>query len=451
MIDSMIDPPPTRYARSGDVHLAYQVVGDGPVDLVLFGTLVSHVEMIWEDPAAAEFLERLASVGRLIIFDKRGVGMSDPVPADGFPTLEERLEDVKAVMDAADANEAVLLGHSEGTQLSVMFATTYPSRTRALVLIGGYAAIRRGEDYPIGRSDDVLDRLERRVARAWGTAESVELVMPSVIDNPARTEWWAQFFRRSTSPGAAITQIRMNWYSDVRHLLPLVQAPTLVLHARDERWVLASAGRFLADHIPGARFVELPGADHLPYGELGPRIAAEVEEFVTGSRHSVISDRILATVLFTDIVGSTERAASEGDDRWRRLLESHDRDVRRQIDRFGGTHVKQTGDGFLAIFDGPAKAIRCGRAIHGAARSHGLEVRVGVHTGEVELRDDDDVAGIAVHIAARVAALARAGEVLVSGAVPPLVVGSGIEFEDRGREALKGVPGEWQLLEVAGI
>lgn len=444
----MIDPPPTQYARSGDVHLAYQVVGDGPVDLVLFGTLVSHVEMIWEDPDAADFLERLASFGRLIIFDKRGVGMSDPVPADSHPTLEERLEDVKAVMDAAGSEQAVLLGHSEGAQLSVLFATTYPARTRALVLIGGYAAIRRTEDYPIGAPEYVLDQAAERMSGVWGTVDALEVVFPSVLPNPAKCDWWAQFFRRSTSPGAAITQIRMNWDSDVRHLLPLVQAPTLVLHARDERWVRASAGRYLAEHIPGARFVELPGADHLPYGELGPRIAAEVEEFVTGSRPGEPSDRILATVLFTDIVRSTERAASEGDERWRRLLEGHDRDVRRQIERFGGSRVKQTGDGFLAIFDGPAKAIRCGRAIHGAARSHGLDVRVGVHTGEVELREDDDVAGIAVHIAARVAALAGAGEVLVSGAVPPLVVGSGIEFEDRGREALKGVPGEWQLLQV---
>lgn len=446
----MIDPPPTQYARSGDVHLAYQVVGDGPVDLVLFGTLVSHVEMIWEDPDAADFLERLARVGRLIIFDKRGVGMSDPVAPNAHPTLEERLEDVRAVMDAAGSQEAVLLGVSEGAQLGILFATTYPSRTRALVLIGGYAAVRRSDDYPIGIDAQVLDETSERMAQIWGTPQALQPVFPSVLRNPARSEWWAQFLRRSSSPGAAITQIRMNWDSDVRHVLPLVQAPTLVLHARDEKWVRASMGRFLAEHIPGARFVELPGADHLPYGELGPRIADAVEEFVTGSRPTAASDRILATVLFTDIVGSTERAAREGDDRWRRLLEGHDRDVRRQIARFGGSRVKQTGDGFLAIFDGPAKAIRCGRAVHGAARSHGLEVRVGVHTGEVELREDDEVAGIAVHIAARVAAMARAGEVLVSGAVPPLVVGSGIEFEDRGRGSLKGVPGEWQILEVAG-
>lgn len=445
----MFHPPATQYARSGDVHLAYQVVGDGPVDLVLFGTLVSHVEMIWEDADAADFLERLASFGRLIIFDKRGVGMSDPVGSDAHPTLEERLEDVRAVMDAAGSQQAVLIGHSEGSQLSVLFATTYPSRARALVLIGGYAALRRLDDYPIGAPAHVLDDVAERMAGVWGTVEALAVVFPSILSNPVKSEWWAQFLRRSTSPGAAITQIRMNWDSDVRNLLPLVQAPTLVLHARDERWVRASAGRYLAEHIPDARFVELPGADHLPYGELGPRIAAEVEEFVTGSRPSVPSDRILATVLFTDIVGSTERAVREGDDRWTRVLEGHDRDVRRQLDRFGGSRVKQTGDGFLAIFDGPAKAIRCGSAIHEAARAHGLDVRVGVHTGEVELRDDDDVAGIAVHIAARVSALAGAGEVLVSGAVPPLVVGSGIEFLDRGRADLKGVPGEWQLLEVS--
>lgn len=447
----MRETPLTRYARSGDIHLAYQVVGDGPVDLVLFGTLVSHVEMIWDDPDAADFLERLAGFGRLIIFDKRGVGMSDPVAPDAHPTLEERLEDVRAVMDAVGSDQAVLLGHSEGSQLSVLFATTYPARTRALVLIGGYATLRRSEDYPIGVPDHILDETATRMAEMWGTTEALEMVFPSVMSDPAKSQWWAQFLRRSCSPGAAITQIRMNWDSDVRNLLPLVQAPTLVLHTRDEKWVRESAGHYLAEHIPDARFVELPGADHLPYGELGSRIAVEVEEFVTGSRPSVPSGRILATVLFTDIVGSTARAVSEGDDRWRRLLESHDRDVRRQLERFGGSRVRHTGDGFLAIFDGPAKAIRCGNSIHGAARAHGLEVRVGVHTGEVELRGDDDVAGIAVHIAARVAARAGAGEVLVSGAVPPLIVGSGIEFADRGREALKGVPGEWQLLKVAGV
>lgn len=447
----MLEVPTTQYARNGDVHLAYQVVGDGPVDLVLFGTLVSHVELIWDDPDAAAFLERLASFSRLIIFDKRGVGMSDPVAPNSHPTLEERLEDVRAVMDAAGSEEAVLFGHSEGGQLSVLFATTYPSRTRALVLVGAYAAIRRSDDYPIGIPDHVLEFTLEAASEHWGEPEVVDLVLPSVSDITAKRRWWAQFFRRSTSPGAAATQIQMNWDSDVRHLLPLVQVPTLVLHARDESWVKASAGRFLAEHIPGARFVELPGRDHLPYGELGPVIADEVEEFLTGSRPHVASDRVLATVLFTDIVGSTERAATEGDERWRRILEGHDRDVRRQLERFGGSRVKQTGDGFLAVFDGPAKAIRCGLAIHGAARAHGLDVRIGVHTGEVELREDGDVAGIAVHIAARVAARALAGEVLVSGAVPPLVVGSGIAFLERGREVLKGVPGEWQLLEVAGV
>jgi pimeloyl-ACP methyl ester carboxylesterase len=447
----MLESAVTRYARSGDAHLAYQVVGDGPVDLVLFGTLVSHVELIWDDPDAAAFLEGLAGFSRLIIFDKRGVGMSDPVAPKAHPTLEERLEDVRAVMDAAGSEEAVLLGSSEGAQLGVLFAVTYPGRTRALAMIAGYAAIRRSADYPIGVPDEVLETSVRRLEEAWGTPSAVDLVMPSVSSSEARSQWWAQFFRRSTSPGAAATQVRMNWESDVRHLLPLVQVPTLVLHAREENWVRAGAGRYLAEHIPGARFVELPGADHLPYGELGPRIVAEVEEFVTGSRPRVAADRVLATVLFTDIVGSTERAAKEGDERWRRILEGHDRDVRRQIERYSGSRVKQTGDGFLAIFDGPARAIRCGQAIHGAARSHGLDVRVGVHTGEVELRTDGEVAGIAVHIAARVAARAGAGEVLVSGAVPPLVVGSGIGFVERGREVLKGVPGEWQLLEVAAV
>ncbi len=445
----MFEPPETRYARSGDVHLAYQVVGDGPVDLVLFGTFVSHVELIWEDPDAADFLRRLASFSRLIIFDKRGVGMSDPVPPDSPPTLEERLGDVRAVMDAAGSDEAVLFGSSEGGQLAVLFATTYPGRTRAIVLMAAFARIRRSQDYPIGVPDRVLEATAEFVSDHHGDPDALGLVLPSVSDDPARAQWWARFFRRSTSPGAAATQVRMNWDADVRHVLPLVQVPTLVLHAGGDEWVRPDAARFLAEHIPDARYVELPGGDHLPYAELGPRVADEVQEFVTGSRAPVAPDRILATVLFTDIVGSTERAAAEGDERWRKILQGHDRGIRRQIDRFGGSRVRSTGDGFLAVFDGPARAIRCAVAIHGAARAHGLDVRVGIHTGEVELLPDDDVAGIAVHIGARVAARADAGEVLVSGAVPPLVVGSGIEFADRGHHDLKGVPGEWQLLAVA--
>ncbi len=445
----MFEVPETRYARNGDIHLAYQILGDGPVDLVLFGTFVSHVELIWEDVDAASFLRRLASFSRLIIFDKRGVGMSDPLPTDSPPTLEERLEDVRAVMDAAGSETAVLFGNSEGAQLGVLFATTYPDRTRALVMMGGFAKIRRTPDYPIGVPDAVIDRTMAYLSDHWGEPDAVGVVLPSVMPNEAKRSWWAQFARRSTSPGGAVSQFRMNWDADIRHLLPVVQVPTLVLHAEEDEWVRVDSARYLAEHIAGAIFVALPGGDHLPYVELGPQVAEEVQEFVTGSRGPVETDRVLATVLFTDIVGSTERAAQEGDEPWARLIDGHDRDVRRQLERFGGHHIRSTGDGFLALFDGPARAIRCGEAIHEVVKPQGLSVRVGVHTGEVELREDG-VAGLAVHLCARVTDVAGPGELLVSGVVPALVVGSGIEFEDRGHHDLKGVPGLWQLLEVTG-
>ena len=445
----MFETPETRYARNGDVHIAYQVLGDGPIDVVLFGTFVSHVELIWEDRDAASFLRRLAGFSRLIIFDKRGVGMSDPLPPESPPTLEERLEDVRTVMDAAGSDAAVLFGNSEGAQLAVLFATTYPDRTRAVVMMGGFARIRRAPDYPIGAPDAVIQRAMAYLSDHWGEPETLGLTLPSVMRDEAKVRWWAQFARRSASPGGAVSQFRMNWDADIRHLLPLVQVPTLILHAEGDQWVRVNASRYLAEHIAGARFVALPGADHLPYAELGPRVAEEVQEFVTGSRAPIETDRVLATVLLTDIVGSTERAAAEGDERWARLIDEHDRDVRWQIERFGGHHIRSTGDGFLALFDGPARAIRCGEAIHGIVDRQNLSVRMGVHTGEVELREDG-VAGIAVHICARVADQAGPGELLVSGAVPPLVVGSGIEFADRGHHDLKGVPGQWQLFEVAG-
>lgn len=440
--------PETRYARSGDVSLAYQVVGDGPIDLVLFGTFVSHVELIWENPEAADFLQRLASFSRLIIFDKRGVGMSDPMALMSPPTLEERLEDVRAVMDAAGCEQAALFGNSEGAQLAALFAVSHPERTRAIILMSSFARIRRGSDYPIGVPGDVLTRTAEATSDRWGELDTVRLVLPSVGGDEHKMRWWAHFFRISSSPGAAVAQIRMNSDVDVRDLLPLVHVPTLVLHAGDDQWVRADAGRFVADHIDGARYVELPGGDHLPYAELGPRVAEEIQDFLTGTRPAVDSQRVLATVLFSDIVGSTERAAADGDQRWRSILEAHDRDVRRQIERFDGWGIRSTGDGFLALFDGPAKAIKCADAIRSAARAHGLDVRIGIHTGEVEKRPGDDVAGIGVHIGARVAAKAGSGEILVSGVIPSLVVGSDVEFAERGVETLKGVPGEWRLYAV---
>ncbi len=437
--------PETQYTKSGDVHIAYQVIGDGPIDLVLFGTFVSHCDLGWENPSLARFFRRLASFTRLIIFDKRGIGMSDPVAASEPPTLEERMEDVRAVMDAAESERAVLFGMSEGGQLAVLFAATYPDRALAIVLYSTFARFRYdADDYPIGVHDADFEWLLAATERDWGGNAILEFVAPSLKDDDAAKRWWRQFFRRSTSPGAMVAQVRMNFYGDVRAVLGAVQAPTLVLHAADERFIPAEHGRYLAEGIPGARYVELEGADHLPYLASGDSVVEEIQEFLTGVREPAEPDRVLATVLFSDIVRSTERAAALGDRRWREVLEAHDLAVRRQLERYRGREVKTTGDGFLATFDGPARAIRCGWAICDAARSAGVEVRVGLHTGEVELRGDD-IGGLAVHVAQRVCALASPGEVLVSEAVPLLVAGSGITFEDRGLQHLKGLDGTWRL------
>ncbi|MGH9050613.1 MAG: adenylate/guanylate cyclase domain-containing protein [Acidimicrobiia bacterium] len=443
-MDSVSEVPETRYAKSGDVHLAYQVIGDGPIDLVLFGTFVSHVEMNWEHPSIARFLRGLASFSRLIVFDKRGVGMSDPAPTDRPATLEERMEDVRAVMDAAGSEQAALFGNSEGAQLAVLFAATYPERTVATVLYGGFACARREPAYPAGIPESVVDAIVEVVERDWGGDDVLGVVLPSIGDDPAAREWWRSYFRRSTSPGAAAAQIRLGYEGDAREVLGAVQAPTLVMHSAADQWIRAAHGRYLAQHIPGAHYVELDGADHLPYLGAGDAIVEESREFLTGVREPAEPDRVLATVLFSDIVSSTEQAAALGDRRWRDRLDAHDTAVRRQLERFRGREVKTTGDGFLATFDGPARGIRCGWALREAARAVGVDVRVGLHTGEIELRGED-IGGVAVHVAERVCGHAGPGEVFVSEAVPLLVAGSGIRFDDRGTHPLKGVPGTARL------
>ena len=440
----VIDVPETRYARSGDVHLAYQVIGDGPIDLVLFGTFVSHVELNWENPSITRFLRGLASFSRLIVFDKRGVGMSDPAATDRPPTLEERMEDVRAVMDAAGSEQAALFGTSEGSQLAVLFAATYPERTLATVLYGGFAFARRESDYPAGIPESVVDTVLEIVERDWGGDGILDLVLPSIGDDPSAREWWRSYFRRATSPGAAAAQIRLGVEGDVREVLGAVQAPTLVLQSAADEWLRAGHARYLAEHIPGARYVELDGADHLPYLAAGDAIVEESREFLTGVREPAEPDRVLATVLFSDIVSSTEQAAALGDRRWSDRLDAHDTAVRRQLERFRGREVKTTGDGFLATFDGPARGIRCGWAIREATRAVGVDVRVGLHTGEIELRGED-IGGVAVHVAQRVCAHAGPGDVVVSEAVPLLVAGSGIRFDERGGHELKGVPGTFRL------
>jgi class 3 adenylate cyclase len=438
--------PTTRYASSGGTYIAYQVLGEGDVDIVFFGPMVGHVELIWEDPVAAGFLRRLASAGRLIQFDKRGTGMSDPVPAGEPPTLEQRQDDVLAVMDAAGSERAVLVGSSEGGQLAVLLAGSHPQRTCGLVLHAAYARLLRAPDYPHGVTEEEVAPALDGIGTFWGSRRLIDMIVPSAASDPRRADWISHFVQRAASPGAARAQIRMNLDSDIRPALTAVQTPTIVLHAAGDAWISIDHGRYVAEHIPGARFVELPGADHVPFGDHADLLADEIIELATGAREPATPDRVLATVLFTDIVGSTERAAASGDAEWRRVLELHDGVVRRQLERHRGREVKATGDGFLATFDGPARAIRCAEAIRDATRAVGVPVRVGLHTGEIELRGDGDVAGLAVHIAQRISSLAGPDEILVSGAVPMLVAGSGLTFEERGSHALKGVPGTWQVL-----
>ena len=440
--------PETRYAKSGDVHIAYQVVGDGPFDLVIVPGWVSHVEEFWDDRDAAYWFRRLASFSRLILFDKRGTGLSDRVPDAELPTLEQRMDDVRAVMDAAGSEQAALLGFSEGGSMALVFAATYPERTLALALYATYARRLWAPDHPWGPTAEEREAFHKWVEHNWGTLAMVQERAPSLARDERVARELAGRMRRSASPGAAVTLARMNAEIDVRHILSSVRVPTLVLSRTGDPQGPPGAGRYLAEHITEARFVELPGDDHLPWVGDRDQIADLIEEFLTGTRHVVEPDRVLATVMFTDIVSSTEHAARLGDRRWRELLDEHDRVVRSQLGRARGRFIKHTGDGFLATFDGPARAARCAVAITQAVRPLGLEVRAGVHTGEVELMGDD-IGGIAVHTGARVAAEAGPGEVLVSGTVKDLVAGSGIAFEDRGTHTLKGVPGEWRLFAVA--
>jgi pimeloyl-ACP methyl ester carboxylesterase len=439
--------PETRYARSGDVWIAYQVVGEGRFDLVFVSPYLTHVELQWTLPGFAETLESLASFARLIRFDKRGVGMSDRV--SGAPTLEARMDDVRAVMDAAGSKRAALFGVSEGAPMSLLFAATYPERTAALVLRSAVPRTMWAPDYPWGRTEDEYRQALERDLRLFGTREQATEVVRTLgrfDDNETRA--LVDYFRWSGSPGSVEALARMNREIDVRHVLPAIRVPTLVMHGRDDEVVPVEVGRYVADRIPGARLIELPDTGHLALRGSGA-IENEIERFLTevwegGGWEETEPDRVLSTVLFTDIVGSTERAAELGDRAWRELLERHHGVVRRHLVRFRGREVDTAGDGFCASFDGPARAIRCACAIVEGMREIELDVRAGLHTGECELVDGK-VAGIAVHTGARVASHARPGEVLVSSTVKDLVAGSGIRFDDRGARELKGVPGEWRL------
>ena len=439
--------PETRYAKSGDVHIAYQVCGSGPMNVVFLPGWISHVELNWEEPAFARFMDRLGSFATVACFDKRGTGLSDPVPVAELPTLEQRMDDVRAVMDDAGMDRAALMGISEGGALGVLFAATYPERTTALVLYGCWASMTRTEDYPWGLPAWAREQALASIEDGWSRGDAIEMLAPSVAGDGAFRTRWARFQRMSASVGAAVAIMRMNFDTDVRAVLPLVSTPTLVIARTDDRMVRVGHCRYLAERIPGAQYLELPGEDHLFFVGDNEPVLGEMEEFLTGQRGAAEPERALATVLFTDIVGSTEMAVALGDLGWRDLLERHDQALRRQLERFRGRLVKSAGDGVLAVFDGPARAIRYAVAVREALRSLDIEIRSGIHTGEVELRGDD-LAGIAVHIAARVEAQARAGEILVSRTVADLVAGSGLEFEDRGEHELKGVPGRWRLFSV---
>jgi class 3 adenylate cyclase len=438
--------PETRYAKNGDVHVAYQVVGEGELDLVFVPGWISHLEYAWEEPSFARFLERLASFSRLIMFDKRGTGMSDREA--GLPTLEERMDDVRAVMDTVGSKRAAILGTSEGGNMSVLFAATYPERTIALVTFGIFAKRIWSEDYPWAPTPEEREAWYAELEREWGGPAELGTLAPSRAADERFAAWWATYLRLGASPTAALTLARTNTQIDVRDVLPTIGVPTLVLHRTGDRDVSVEEARYIAARIPGARLVELPGEDHLVFAGDQDALLDEIEEFLTGVRRGPEPDRVLATVLFTDIVGSTERVAELGDRGWRDVLERHHAVVRRALARFRGREVDTAGDGFLATFDGPARAIRCAEAIIEAVHQLGLDVRAGIHTGECE-RVGEGVRGIAVHIGARVAAQANPGEVLVSSTVKDLVAGSGIRFEERGERALKGVPGAWRLFAAA--
>jgi len=435
--------PVTRYAKSGDVHVAYQVFGEGP-DLVVAPVFVSHIENYWDEPHFARSLNKISAFFRVVLFDKRGTGLSDRVRH--LPHMDERMDDLRAVMDAVGVERAHLFGISEGGPLATLFAASHPERTQSLVLYGSFARFRHWI-----ATDQAWDALMKYMDEAWGSGKSLPAFAPSKANDPAIQQWWGKFERLGASPSAAIALMRMNREIDISGILHSIRVPTLVLHRTEDTLVSVEGGRELAAGIPGSRLVELPGADHLFFldDDANDRMLAEMEEFLTGARSAAVIDRVLATVVFTDIVDSTKRAGAKGDRAWRDLLEGHDKTVRRELSRFRGREVKSLGDGFLATFDGPARAIRCASTIRDSLRALDVPVRIGLHTGEVELAEND-VRGIAVHIASRVAQLGGADDVLVSRTVKDLVAGSGIKFEDFGAHTLKGIPEPWQVFRAVG-
>ncbi len=431
--------PATRYARSGDLSIAFQVVGSGPFDLVLNHGWVSNIDLQWEEPHLAQFLGGLASFSRLITFDKRGVGLSDRVPVNELPTLETRMDDLRAVMDAAGSEKAALFGISEGGAMCLLFAATYPERVRAVATFGSYAKRIWSPDYPWAPTPEAREAEYAETLGSWGTAQDAPTIFPSMVGNPAFREWIGAYFRGAASPSAAVALLRMNTQTDIRAVLPTIHVPALVMNRTEDGDVKADEARYIASQIPDARLKLFAGADHVPWVGHTDEILGEIEEFLTGSRHADVSDRVLATILSTDIVASTELVVRLGDRGWRDLLDRHHGMVRRQLERYSGHEIDTAGDGFLASFDGPARGIRCASAVVGDAAAMGLDIRAGLHTGECEVIGEK-LAGIAVHTAARISSAAEAREVLVTSTVRDLVSGSGISFADRGERPLKGLP-----------
>lgn len=437
-----------QFAKNGDIHLAYRVMGDGPVDLMFVPTWASNLDILDQLPVIARGLDRAASFSRLILWDRRGSGLSDRLC--GMATLEEGMDDMLAVLDAAGSKRTALFGINEAGALCMLFAATHPERVSHLMLYGSFATTTWQPDYPWGQKPEEREQQVEAIIQLWGQRETAMMMNPTEIQDDRFLTWASRWQRGSVTRDALPAYFQILAKTDVRQVLESIRVPTLVMHRRDDWIVPVDNGRFLGKKIPGAKYVELEGTDHVPFFGDWESIADEMEEFVTGSRPVREPDRVLATILFTDIVGSTEKASELGDRKWREVLDSHDVTVTERLDRWQGKLVKATGDGLLATFNGPARAIRCASEICSALSSLGLEVRCGLHTGEVEVRGDD-VGGIAVHIGARVMERATAGEILVSGSIPPLIAGSGVRFEERGSHKLKGVDGEWPLYAVASL
>jgi class 3 adenylate cyclase len=439
--------PETRYARAGETHIAYQVVGEGRLDILLAAEFWHSIEVQWDQPDLASFLERLGSFGRLISFDQRGSGVSDPVPVDEQTPLDLWMDDIRVVMDTVGSESAVFYGIGGGGTMSLLFAATYPDRVSGLILVNSFARISRAPDYPWGRSPELEDEVQHVMRTGWGRGVFLDQVAPSRVGDEEFRKWWARYQRIGASPGTVLSMRRMLGQFDVRDVLSSIRAPTLILHRAETHWNRVEHGRYLAEHIPGAKYVEVPGVDHFSFTGDAEPILREIETFVAGIAGPPSSDRQLSTVLFTDIVGSTQLAAELGDARWRELLERHRAFVRRELERHRGREVDTAGDGFFATFDGPARAVHCAHAIRLGVAEQGIEIRAGLHTGEVEVLREG-LAGVAVHIGQRILSEAEPGEVLVSSTVKDLTAGAGLEFEDRGKHSLKGVPEEWRLYAV---